>query len=526
MTERTTVAVVGLGPAGLVALKNLTEEGFDVIAFDRNSYVGGLWQYTNKDQTSVMDSTIVNISKERGCFTDFPYPEGISSYPTAAQVHQYLVSFLKHFNLEPRIRLNTPIHQITFNEEHQKWVLDVEGKSKQYFDKVVIAIGGMVGVPNIPTIEGIEKFRGPSIHSQAFKQPAEFRNRRVMVVGFGNSAADTSTQLAGIADKVYLAHRHGARILPRGFNGAPIDHTHSMRLFTLQCLVAKYFPRFGEKFFDKFVKALQDKSFKLRPEWGFEPAGRLPIVSDDLVPCLENGSITSVAGVKHVLGGSQVELEDGRTLEVDAIIWCTGYKSSFSVLDPQYDPSSRSPPLSWSTASGSNNRALFRLYHNVFSLEKPDSLAFLGNVHFALGGFQIFDMASQAIAQIWAGNSMLPSKAQMEIAVDKHHEWLASHAQDGHNISPGTVEAGPWIRAMDDLAGTGVNEYLGYGLKGWMFWLKDRPFCNLLMGGLWSPHIHRVFEGKRKAWTGAKEAIERVNEVLATNRRRAKEKTV
>lgn len=118
-----------------------------------------------------------------------------------------------------------------------------------------------------------------------------------MLVGFGNSAADTSTQLVGVASKIYLAHRHGARILPRIFNGAPIDHTNSLRLFGVQCLTMKYFSRFGEIMFDELVKSLQDKSFKLREEWGFEPVQKVPMVSDTLVDHLRAGDIESVKGI-------------------------------------------------------------------------------------------------------------------------------------------------------------------------------------------------------------------------------------
>lgn len=130
-------------------------------------------------------------------------------------MQQYLVRYSKHFNLEPHIRLHTLIEQIIFDEQRQQWVLEVGGRTKEYFDKLVIANGGMVRVPNVPQIEGMEKFKGTSDHSQSFKQPAKFEGKRVMVVGFGNSAADTATQLAGIADKVYLAHRHGARVVSR-----------------------------------------------------------------------------------------------------------------------------------------------------------------------------------------------------------------------------------------------------------------------------------------------------------------------
>jgi dimethylaniline monooxygenase (N-oxide forming) len=381
----------------------------------------------------------------------------------------------------------------------------------------------MIGLPNIPSIEGLGKFEGTSIHAQAFKRPENFANKRVMVVGFGNSAADTATQLVGVADKVYLAHRHGARVLPRLLDGQPIDHTLSIRLFTLQCLILKYFPRYGEDFFDKFLKGLQNKSFKIRPEWGFEPPQKVPLVSDDLVPCLESGSIESVKGVRRILNGTQVELDDGRKVEVDAMIWCTGYKSDFSIIDPRFDPT-ETGLTAWNKTPGSNGKSLFRLLNNVFSLEKPDSLAFLGNVHFAIGGFQIFDTASMAIAQVWKGASKLPSQDQMKIDVHEHHKWLADQASRGHNFSPGNVDARRWTRTIDDLGGTGINEYLGYGWKGWWFWITDMSFCNLLMGGIWTPYVYRVFDGKRKEWDGARKAIVGVNETVAASKRRQKAK--
>lgn len=187
-----------------------------------------------------------------------------------------------------------------------------------------------------------------------------------------------------------------------------------------------------------------------------------------------------------------------------------GYQADFSLLESRFDPTSPSSSA-WSKASGANGKPLARLYHNVFSLEKPDSLAFLGNVHTTLSGFQLFDMASMAIAQVWKGSSILPSRLDMEKSVNEHHAWLVKQAERRSNVSPGMVDGGPWLRAFDDLAGTGVNQYLGYGWKGWWFWLQNMRLSNMLMAGIWSPHIHRFFEGKRTKWGGAKDAIEKVN---------------
>jgi dimethylaniline monooxygenase (N-oxide forming) len=63
-----------------------------------------------------------------------------------------------------------------------------------------------------------------------------------------------------------------------------------------------------------------------------------------------------------------------------------------------------------------------------------------------------------------------------------------------------------------DTAGMRVDEMLGYGLKGWGFWLRDWKFCNLLMGGIESPLVDRQFEGKRKKWEDARRSIVEQNQ--------------
>jgi dimethylaniline monooxygenase (N-oxide forming) len=86
-----------------VALKDLREEGFEAVGFDRNDYVGGLWHFDPGNKLTVMKctdpptqqllavilllisacsnmreiATVSNGSKQRGCFTDFPFPDGM-----------------------------------------------------------------------------------------------------------------------------------------------------------------------------------------------------------------------------------------------------------------------------------------------------------------------------------------------------------------------------------------------------------------------------------------------------------------
>ena len=89
------VCVVGAGMLGLLALKNLKEQGLKVTSFERNDYIGGTWHFSMRpDQTSALELTTFNGSKQsvsrgatarmgeqqsdrRQCaLTDFPFSEG------------------------------------------------------------------------------------------------------------------------------------------------------------------------------------------------------------------------------------------------------------------------------------------------------------------------------------------------------------------------------------------------------------------------------------------------------------------
>lgn len=285
-----------------------------------------------------------------------------------------------------------------------------------------------------------------------------------------------------------------------------------------------YFPRFSEFMFNTMLKKMQDKNFTMRPEWKLSPAPSIkhavPIISDNLVGLLESGDIQSVAGLKRVTGPNQVELDDGTIMPIDTIIWTTGYKANFSILDPSVDPTRNTTPK-WMAAIGSRGKPLPRLYQNVFSLDHPTSLAFMGCVGFATGAFPLYDLVTMAVAQVWKGTSPLPSASEMSRSVDRHHDYICNVAKDG-SVIPVWVRQREWLAWANAAAGTGVDEYLGWGWKAWRLWWQDRAFYKMLMDGIFTPFIWRVFEGKRKRWEGARGEIEKVNREVEERMRRKK----
>lgn len=513
------VAVVGLGAQGLVTIKNLLEQGFDVTGFDKNDYVGGIWHYVAEHRVSALPTTVVNISRERCSFTDFPFPQGTSSYPTSAEIDNYLNGYCDHFELRPHLRLSTAVTDIYRDEEKNTWFLTVQGNASKEaetlsFEKLVIAVGPHQ-VPIWPDIEGLSSFKGTVSHSIQYKDPVEFKDKRVMVVGISNTAGDTSTSLVGVASKIYLAHRDGACVVPRYLkDGSSLDHALGFRTGMIKDFLEYYFPHASRNFLDNMMNKIITQEFgEIDPSWRLMPAPSLvhqvPTVSETLIPALRAGNIISTHAPNRIVGDYQVELQDGTIVEVDSIICCTGYHLDYSILGKN------DPTL---TDTGEHDWKTPKLYQNVFCLQHPNSLAFVGVALTFFPAFLLSDLSSMALAQIWSNKPdtpTLPAQADLEQWYADHLKWVSyirSLSPRGKFVKC-QIQNGPWLEWVQETAGTNVGPNLNYGsLQAWRFWCRNPSFCKLLMDGIWTPHIYRLFDSdRRKTWSGAREAIEKVN---------------
>ena len=88
------ICVVGAGPTGLTCIRQLRDEGLDVVCYEKTNVLGGLWYYRDEvigGLSSVARTTIINTSKEYSGISDFPPPE---SFPNFMH-NTYLVSTMK-----------------------------------------------------------------------------------------------------------------------------------------------------------------------------------------------------------------------------------------------------------------------------------------------------------------------------------------------------------------------------------------------------------------------------------------------
>jgi len=510
-------------------LKNLLElnrpddQLFEAEIFEARNSIGGLWAYSdNVDIPTALTTTLGNACKWRNCYADFPVDEAFGYeapvYLDQKEMLTYLEKYADKFDLRPHIRLGVRVINVERLSEENKWLLFIKDQTTgkveaKKYDKVIEACGRF-SVPRMPKIQGIERFRGIVIHSGAYKNRQQFQGKRVLILGFGISAAETAVELVGHANTIYLSHRRGNTIFGRVVNKKPLDLFRSRRAFTFQNVVKLVSPSTFATMSAKTIDGFMEDGAKgrIKPEWNIRPTPSLtftrPIICDTLIDNLDRGTISSVASIRQVVSDSTVELADGSTVDVDAIILCTGY-SRASIMS-QFVQTNGSP-------------ALPHLFHNTFTPEHGAALAITSSWWLPTGICEVADALGMAVAQVFAGHSRLPSVAQMERQIASRHAALRAMAA-AEATPPGAdameilVDEGPFRAFVNDMAKTGVNEMLGYGLEGWSFWWRERELCEMLMAGIDSPHIHRLFEPppetRRKRWPGARAAIEVANEQL------------
>ena len=305
--------------------------------------------------------------------------------------------------------------------------------------------------------------------------------------------------------------------MPRYNDGQPLDHSVTRRRVYLASFLDKLPEWMAERLTSWIIDGQVRKMWPpLKEEWHLLPAPPIEhspgVINDDLIGHLTDQTIISVSGVDaFTSSGIIVNTEQ---IEVDTVIFCTGTYFDYSFLDPEADPT-RHPTPGWDTAPYQNGLAYPWLYQTLFSINFPESLAFIGPCSgFAFSAFLSADLAAQAIAQIWKGFHPLPSKPEMDKWCENNY---ARSVRSVHRWRVPEPSADPLQleRWLNDVVGNGMNESLGWGWVGWTFWWKEREMYRLIMDGVNTPFVYRLFEGKReggrKKWDGARDAIRWAN---------------
>src|SRR3954454_5346718 len=191
MTPLPRVALIGAGSSGIAAAKALHERGFDFDCFEASDRVGGNWVFGNVNgMSSAYRSLHINTSRERMEYSDFPMPKSYPDFPHHTLIARYFDDYVDHFGLRDRITFSTRVERAERGADGV-WSVRLDSGETRRYDALLVA-NGHHWDPRWPepAFPGANEFAGLQLHSHEYtgEDPNFFRDKRVVVLGMGNSA--------------------------------------------------------------------------------------------------------------------------------------------------------------------------------------------------------------------------------------------------------------------------------------------------------------------------------------------------
>jgi len=307
---REDILVIGAGPAGLAASACLRREGLAHVVLEREGNIGSAWRRH-------YDRLHLHTTKTYSGLPMLPWPKTAPRYPSREQVVQYLEAYASAHHVVPR--LGVTVHKVTRGEDR----FTVETSEGVMAPRIVVMATGYNGVPKLPSVPGLDSFRGLAMHASAYKNPAPYRGKRTLVVGCGNSGAEIALDLAEQGVDVAMVVRGPVHVVPRDMFGRPTQHTNVL-LSHLPLALRDAIARFTV---DLVVGDLSRWGI-VRPAVGpnrmIEEAGRIPMLDIGTVAMVKRGKIRVLPAVQEIHPDS-VRFAGGAEHPFEAIVFATGY---------------------------------------------------------------------------------------------------------------------------------------------------------------------------------------------------------
>ena len=283
------VVVIGAGQAGLALGYFLRVQDRRFVIFERAASIGSAWRER-------WESLTLFTPRRYSALPQVPFPGDPDGYPARDEVTAYLERYAEAFELP--IELNREVAKVERGDDG-RFRLEVDGRII-VADQVVVATGPFQ-VPYVPRLaEKLDKSIFQT-HAVGYQRPDEVPAGTALVVGGGNTGFQIAKELS-VGHKVVLSVGSRQKPLPQRVLGRDIFWW----LTKARILDKTVDSRLGRKLRTRDT-LIGSSPRQLRKRFGVELKPR--VVDAD---------------------GPTIRFDDGGELEVDAVIWATGYRADYS----------------------------------------------------------------------------------------------------------------------------------------------------------------------------------------------------
>ena len=218
--EECEVAVIGAGLGGLMHAARLMERDIsDIRIIDKAADFGGTW-YWNRYPGAACDV-------ESYCYMPFLEETGYmptERYAKAPEIFEHCQRVARHFHLYERALFQTMVTELRWIDDAKRWRVTTS-RGDALMARFVTIAGGIMHKAKLPTIPGIETFKGHSFHTTRWnydytggspKLPMDkLKDKKIAIVGTGATAIQAVPRLAGAAAHLYVVQRTPSAVGPR-----------------------------------------------------------------------------------------------------------------------------------------------------------------------------------------------------------------------------------------------------------------------------------------------------------------------
>ena len=303
--ERIQTVVIGGGQAGLSVGYHLAKRGLPFVILEANGRIGDTWRRR-------WDSLRLFTPARFDGIPGLPFPADPNAFPTKDEMADYLEGYVKRFALP--VRTSVQVDRLSRNGSQY---LVTAGSHRYEAEHVVVAMATYQR-SKVPSFAGELDPGVVQLHSSEYRNPAQLKKGPALIVGAGNSGSEIALDLTRAGHQVWMSGRNTGEI-PFRIGGFAARH-----------FLARLVLRF---IFHRVLTTDTPVGRKARPKIISKGGPLIRVKARDLAAA----GVERVPRTVGVRNGLPV-LEDGRVLEAQNVVWCTGYHPGHSWIDlPVFD---------------------------------------------------------------------------------------------------------------------------------------------------------------------------------------------
>ncbi|MFD4433660.1 flavin-containing monooxygenase, partial [Nocardia sp. NPDC058497] len=388
--------VMGAGFGGISTALEVRRRGFTrMIVLERAAGPGGVW-LANQYPEARCDNPSALYSLARHGFS------WRGRYGDRVEIQGYLADVVRKAGLERCIRYGRAVTSARFRSESTDWEVQTAAGELFRADYLISAVG-QLAEPRQPNLDGRDLFRGVQFHSARWPDSLDVNGLRVGVIGTGASAAQLVPWLQRHAASLTVFQRNAAWVLPKS------DVRYSARrtalaawspvraveravvyalceLFILSVTSAPVGSRWVARMArDHLRRHVSDPVLRQTLTPDYPVGGKRCVFSDAFYPALAAPNCTVVTDRISAITESGVATEAGDQLDLDLIVYCTGFTpTDFLSTVEVSGRSGKSLTDHWALGAKAYLGVATSEFPNLFFVAGPNTNLTFGSVVFML----------------------------------------------------------------------------------------------------------------------------------------------